>query len=142
MLFSYLENRKQRVLLNNTYSEWINILFGVAQGSTLGGPLLLNMFLCDLFLFFHNIPVSNYAEDNIPYSTGLKISNVLIKLENVAETLLQWFKDKRVKANPGKYHLLINNNKESFEIKIDNKTVIKVARVVNIKLLFYGLILL
>ena len=101
------------------------------------------MFLCDLFLFFHKIPVSNYAEGNTPYSTGFKISNVLIKLENAAETpLLQWFKDKRMKVNPGKYHLLINNNKESFEIKIGNKTVIKVARVVNIKLLFYGLILL
>ena len=91
---------------------------------------------------FHNLPVSNYAEGNTPYSTGFKISNVLVKLGNVAERLLQWFKDKRMKVNPGKYHLLINNNKESFEIKIGNKTVIKVARVFNIKLLFYGLILL
>ena len=39
LLFSYLNNRKQRVRLNNTYSEWIGILFGVPQGSILG-PLL------------------------------------------------------------------------------------------------------
>ena len=28
-----------------------------------------------------------------------------------------------MKANPDEYHLLINNNKESFQIKIDNETV-------------------
>ena len=122
LLFSYFKNRKQRVRLNNTYSEWIDILFGVPQGSILD-PLLCNIFLCDLFLFLHDIPVANYADDSTPYCTGLKISDVLIKLENAAETLLQWFKDNRMKANPDKYHLLINNTKESFQIKIGNETV-------------------
>ena len=122
LLFSYLKNRKQRVRLNNTYSEWIDILFGMPQGSILG-PLLFNIFLCDLFLFFDYISVVNYTYDNTPYSTGLKISDVLIKLESAAETLLQWFKDNRMKANPDKYHLLINNTKKSFQIKIGNKTV-------------------
>ena len=41
----------------------------------------------------------------------------------MAETLLQWFKDNRMKANPGKYHLMINNSKKSFQIKIGNETV-------------------
>ena len=36
--------------------------------------------------------------------------------------LLQWLKDNRMKTNPDKYYLLINNNKESFEMKIDNET--------------------
>ena len=122
LLFSYLKNRKQRVCLNNTYSEWIDILFGVPQRSILG-PLLFSIFLCDLFLFLHDIPVANYADDNTPYCTGLNISDVLIKLENAAETLLQWFKDNRMKANSDKYHLLINNTKESFQIKIGNEAV-------------------
>ena len=122
LLFSYFKNRKEMVRLNNTYSEWIDILFGVPQGSILG-PLLFNIFLCDLFLFLHDTPVASYADDNTPYCTGLKISDVLIKLENAAETLLQWFKDNRMKANPDKYHLLINNTKESFQIKIGNETV-------------------
>ena len=67
--------------------------------------------------------MANYADDNTPYCTGLNILDVLIKLENVAEILLQWFKDNRMKANPDKYHLLINNTKESFQIKIGNETV-------------------
>ena len=122
LFFSYLKNRKQRVRLNNTYSEWIDISFGVPQGSVLG-PLLFNIFLCDLFLFLYDIPVANYADDNTPYCTGLKIPDALIKLENAVETLLQWFEDNRMKANPDKHYLLINNTKENFQIKIGNETV-------------------
>ena len=92
------------------------------QGSILG-PLLSNIFLCDLFLLLHDIPEANYADGRTLYCTGLKSSDVLIKLENAAERLLQWFKDNRMKANPDKCHLLIINTKESFQIKIGNETV-------------------
>ena len=122
LLFSYLKNRKQRLRLNNTYSQWIDILFDVPQGSILG-PVLFNIFLCHLFLFLHDIPVANYEDDSTPYCTGLKLSDVLINLDNAAETLLQWFKDNRIKANPEKYHLLINNIKESFQMKIGNEAI-------------------
>ena len=39
------------------------------------------------------------------------------------QTLLQWFKDNRMKENRDKYRLLINNAKKSFQIKIGNETV-------------------
>ena len=87
------------------------------------GPLLFNIFLCDLFLFLHAITVENYADDNTPNCKDLKFSDVLIKLENAAKTLLQWFKDNRMKANLDKYYLLTNNTKESFQIKIGNEAV-------------------
>ena len=75
------------------------------------------------FFFLHDIPVAKYV-DNTPYCTGLKISDVLIKLENAVETLLQWLKDNRMKTNPDKNHLLINNTKESLQIKIGNEQLI------------------
>ena len=121
-IFSYLKNRKQRVRINNTYSKWMDILFGVPQGSILG-PLLFNIFLCDLFLFVQDIHVASYADDNTPLSTGPKVQNVLAELENVAEILLKWFKDNQMKANPDKYHLLVNNCKESCQIKIGNEKI-------------------
>ena len=96
--------------------------FHLVSQEPIYGLLLFNIFICDLFLFFHETPVAKYADDNTPYCTGLKISNVLMKLENAAETLLQCFKDNRMKANFGKCHLLINNNEGSFQIKTDNET--------------------
>ena len=63
-------------------------------------------------------------DDKIPLDLSyLTESNYSNKLENSAETLLQRFEDNRMKVNPDKYHLLINNTKESFQIKIGNETV-------------------
>ena len=75
------------------------------------------------FLFLHDTQAANYADT--PYCTGLKFSDVVIKLENAVAKLLQWFKDNRMKVNRDKHHFLINKNKESFQIKIDNETVTK-----------------
>ena len=119
LLFFYLKNRKQRVPLKALIN---NILFCVLKGSIIH-PLLFNIFLCELFLLLHDISVAKYVDGNTPYCTGIRISNILFKLENAAGTVVQWFKDNRMKANPNKYHLLINNSKESFQIKIGNETV-------------------
>ena len=43
LINDYLSNRKQRTKIENTYSTWLDIIFGVLQGSMLG-PLLFNVF--------------------------------------------------------------------------------------------------
>ena len=45
----FLKNRKERVNLNSSFSEWETILTGVPQGSILA-PLLFDIFLNDFFL--------------------------------------------------------------------------------------------
>ena len=108
---SYLKNRMQRTKVNTEYSSWEEIMFGVPQGSILG-PLLFNMFLCDLFLIMENIDIASYADDNTPYTIGNSIEKVIQKLENPAQTLFQWFRDNQMKASPDKFHFLCNSNSE------------------------------
>ena len=78
LLHSYLTKRKQRLKLNSAYSSWSEILFGVPQGSILG-PLLFDIFLCDLFQFFPDVDIANYADDNTPHSSNINLNKVLQK---------------------------------------------------------------
>ena len=49
LMQNYLPERKQRTKINQAYSYWKEILFGVPQRSILV-PILSNIFLSDLFL--------------------------------------------------------------------------------------------
>ena len=111
LLHSYLTKRKQRVKLNGTYSLWSEIIFGVLQASILG-PLLFNIFLCDLFQFFPDLDITNYADDNTSHSTNINLNKLLHDLEKMSDTLFKWFTDNFLKANPEKSHFLTNSAQE------------------------------
>ena len=118
LIHSYLSDRKQRTKVNASYSSWHDILSGIPQGSILG-PLLFNIFLCDLFLMVENADYASYADDNTPYTTGENIEEVITKLEKETSFLFKWFSNNQMKANPDKCHLLINRDCRQ-EIKIGN----------------------
>ena len=50
LINSYLSKRRQSIKINDFYSSWSEIHFWVPQGSILG-PLLVNISICDLFMF-------------------------------------------------------------------------------------------
>ena len=71
-LASYLEKRKQRTKVNGSYSKFNEIFSGVPQGSILG-PLLFNIYICDLFFDASDIDIASYADDNTPFTCSSEL---------------------------------------------------------------------
>ena len=80
LIFDYLTRRKQRVKINSSFRAYLDIFQGVPKGSVLG-PLLLNLFLCDLFLFVEEADIMSYADDNTLYVCSENVDVTLEKLE-------------------------------------------------------------
>ena len=120
---NYLSNRKQRTKINSDFSSWEEVLVGVHLGPYLAsilGPLLFNIFLCDLFFIMNEIDFASYADDNTPYVVVNNIEDVIIKLQNASITLVQWFYDNQMKANPDKCHFICSTD-DKVNITVENQ---------------------
>ena len=103
---SYVDNRKQRIRVNSSFSSWQQIIAGLRQGSILGS-LLFNIFVNYPFLFVSSSNLSNYADDNTLYTSGYNLKEakevLLNDLNKVTEWFFQW-KNHSVTLNTGKCH--------------------------------------
>ena len=88
LMFDYLTERKQRVNINSSFRSYLDIIQDTPQISILG-PLLFNLFLCDLFLFVEVVDIMSYADDNTPYVCSENVDATLEKLEEVRKVLFE-----------------------------------------------------
>ena len=123
---SFLSNRQQRTKINNAFSHYSEIIYGVLQGSILG-PLLFNIYICDIFFDIIECDIASYADDNTPYNFDFNLDNVISNLEKSTNSLLNWFRENHVKASADKCHLLVSSDEsctakiEDFSIKSSTK---------------------
>ena len=88
---SYLGKRKQKVSLNNVFSEDEIITDGVPQGSILG-PLLFLMFINDLPLYTDSANTDFYADDTTLYVIGKSLETIQRNLQVALDCLAKWCK--------------------------------------------------
>ena len=118
----YLTGRKQRTKVNESFSSWRDIIYGVPQGSILG-PLLFNIYINDLFLFCNRFEIANYADDCTPYEINESIESVIHRLEQDSIILFQWYENNYLKANPDKWHLLLSQTGQELSMNIGNEMI-------------------
>ena len=100
-------NRKQKTKVGYSFSDFLNIFFGVPQGSILF-PLLFIIYICDLFMEYDAIEFAGYPDDTTPYTYGQSFDEIIEKLETDMSNICELFHHNGFKVNPGKFHFLIS----------------------------------
>ena len=72
LINSFLSGRKFRTKIGSSYSPYLDLLVGVPQGSILG-PLLFNIYMCDLFPFDYKTNIISYADDSTFYMVSKQL---------------------------------------------------------------------
>ena len=98
---SFLSDRQQRTKINNAFSRYSEIIYGVPQGSILG-PLLFNIYISEIFFDIIECDIASHADDNTPHNFDFNLDNVISNLEKSANSLLNWFRENHMKANANK----------------------------------------
>ena len=95
---SYLENRKQFVVINKTSSNCSTIACGVPQGSILG-PLLFILYINDLNTVLDVLRTIMFADDTNLFLTGKNLDEIKIQLNEKLKTISLWFQTNLLSLN-------------------------------------------
>ena len=110
LIKSYLTNRSQRTKVNATFSNWIELVQGVPQGSVLG-PLLFNIYINDLFYVTELTNVCTYADNTTFYARDSDICDLIKRVEHDSSLAIEWFECNYMKLNEDKCHFIISGCK-------------------------------
>ena len=108
---SFLTNRSQRVVVNGSESETIDVISGVPQGSVLG-PLLFLIYVNDLcaITLSTGSKVTMYADDLVLHKV-VDAETAFIGLQKDIDNIVQWSRSNKVKLNKSKCKVMLFSHK-------------------------------
>ena len=119
VITSYLRDRKQRVRIGSSKTDWLTMKKGSPQGSIFG-PFTYNVFTNDVFMLMDDdVDVYNYADDNTLVCSGYNYEDVKSKVLDYVRKMILWFEENNMKVNPDKFQCIVfgkADNIGTFEI--------------------------
>ena len=115
---SYLSERKQYVIYQNTSSEINQIKCGDPQGSILG-PLLFLLYINDIVNISQDIFLLLFADDTNLFINGKNISKMSELLNNELKKVVEWLHSNKLSLNVKKdsLHDIYHSEKIQFDRK-------------------------
>jgi hypothetical protein len=110
----YLQNRKQRTLINGQTSNWHILKGGVPQGSVLG-PLLFLVFINDIINSVKNCDINLFADDTCLIKHGKNRNEIANNLNSDLVNIHKWAQKWLVKFSPTKTESLIISKKQNLD---------------------------
>lgn len=111
---TYLEERIQKVKINEVMSDGIEVTCGVPQGSILG-PLLFNIFINDAFYMDLNGYLQMYADDMVLVYSSENIEEIYNMMQTDLRKIDDYLTSNLMKINTEKTNYLIFNTKNKFK---------------------------
>jgi hypothetical protein len=125
----YLANRTQSVVINNSSSDNVDLVFGVPQGSVLG-PVLFVMYSRPLSTLIDSHAVLNqaFADDTQLYGSSppSEVNSTITNMQHCISDVRTWMADHKLKLNDDKTEALLIHSGRSFS-KVDKPTSIRVG---------------
>ena len=117
----FLSDRRMRIMVRGEYSEWVDVISGVPQGSVLG-PILFLIYVNDIPEMV-NCSIKMFADDTKLFRTVKSIDDCNI-LQNDLDTLSQWTNEWLLSFNIDKckvMHIGKNNPKLEYTMITENE---------------------
>ena len=73
---AYLKNQKPKTKVGLTFSKYLNILFGVTEGTILG-PVLFAIFITDVFYLNYDLDIASYGKTPLAIYVDMTLAILL-----------------------------------------------------------------
>ena len=132
---SYLTNRTQRRLVNDSLSKTCSLKCGVPQGTILG-PLLFLIYINDLPNCLSSCQPRMYADDTHITYAGADLNSIQSNLNRDLSNLNQWLSSNKITLNATKTEFMLIGSRQrlstlpdTLELSINNESINRVSSV-------------